>query len=98
MGEEKVSLELLGTRFLGLTAGVRDLQHRFTAVESRFSALENRVSALEIAMTAGLDGMSTRLDTIERRFAIPKERLSAMLAVIVRVAGRLEGTQLPPPT
>src|SRR5215467_8813192 len=110
MSEEKVSLDPrvtlaadrrflargLGARVLTLTAEVCDLQHRFTAMESRFTALESRVSALEIAMTARLDAMSTRLDAIERRFAIQEERMSAMLALIVRVAERLDGTPRPP--
>jgi hypothetical protein len=34
-------LELLGGRVLTLTAEVRDLQHRFTAVESRFGGLRS---------------------------------------------------------
>jgi hypothetical protein len=41
MSEEKISLELLGARVLALTAEVRDLQHRFTAMESRFTAMES---------------------------------------------------------
>ena len=84
MSEEKISLELLGSRVLTLTAEVRDLQHRFTAMESRFSALESRVTALEVAMT-------TRLDAMERRFTVQEERMSAMLALIVRIAERLDG-------
>ena len=40
MSDEKITLELLGARVLTLTAEVRDLQHRFTAMENRFTALE----------------------------------------------------------
>ena len=99
MSEEKINLDPrvalatnrwflawgLGARVLTLTAEVRDLQHRFTVMESRFSALESRVTALEVAVT-------TRLDTIKRRFSIREERMSAMLALIVRVAERLDRT------
>jgi uncharacterized coiled-coil protein SlyX len=81
--EESISLDLLGGRVLTLTAELRDLQHRFTAMESRFSALESRVTALEVAMT-------TRLDAIERRFGVQEERISAMLGVVVRIAERLD--------
>jgi uncharacterized coiled-coil protein SlyX len=88
MSEEEVSLELLGARVLTLTAEVRDVQHRFTALESRFSALESRVTALDVAMTA-------RLDAMERRFSAQEERMSTMLAVIVRVAERLDRTPTP---
>ena len=89
MSEEKINLDLLGARVLTLTAGVRDLQHRFTAMESCFSALESRVTALEVAVT-------TRLDAIERRFSVQEERMSAMLALVVRVAERLDRTPEPP--
>jgi len=84
MSGEKISLDLLGVCVLTLTAEVRDLQHRFTAMEARFSALESRVAALELAMM-------TRFDAIEQRFAVMEERMSPMLAVIVRVAERLDG-------
>ncbi len=85
MSEEKVNLELLGARVLTLTAGVRDLQHRFTAMETRFSALESRLTALEVTIT-------TRLDAMERRLALMDERMSAMLALLVRVAERVGTT------
>jgi hypothetical protein len=63
-----------------LTAEVRDLQVRFTAVEHRFAALESRFTAME-ARLSGIEGRLGGLD----------ERMSAMLAVIVRIAERLEG-------
>ena len=86
MSDEEINLELFGARVLTLTVEVRDLQHRFTAMESRFSALESRVTALEIAMTS-------RLEAMERRFSVQEERMSAMLAVIVRIAERLDGAR-----
>jgi uncharacterized coiled-coil protein SlyX len=89
MSDEKINLELLGALVLTLTAEVRDLQHRFTAMESRFTALESRVTALEVAVT-------TRLDALERRFSVQEERMSAMLAVIIRIAERLDRTAAPP--
>jgi hypothetical protein len=77
MREEKISLDLLGARVLTLTAEVRDLQHRFTAMESRFTAMEVRLGAME------------------RRFSVQEERMLAMLAVIVRIAERLDGRPEP---
>ena len=69
-----------GARVLTLTAEVRDLQHRFTAMESRFTAMEVRLGAMEV-----------RLGAMEQRFAVQEERMSAMLALIVRIAERLDG-------
>lgn len=70
----------LGARVLILTAEVRDLQHRFTAMEHRFTALESRFTAME-----------SRLSGIEGRLGVMEERMSAMLALIVRIAERLDG-------
>jgi hypothetical protein len=64
--------------FLTLTTEVRDLQHRFTAMESRFSALESRFTAME-----------ARLSGIESR-GVLEDRMSSMLSVIVRIAERLD--------
>jgi hypothetical protein len=83
MSEQKISLELLGGRVLTLTAEVRHLQHRLTAMEGHFSALESRITALKVAVT-------TRFDAMERRFTVQEERMSAMLALIVRIAERLD--------
>jgi chromosome segregation ATPase len=47
MSEEKISLELLGSRVLTLTAEVGDLQQRLTAMERRVTALEHRLTAME---------------------------------------------------
>jgi hypothetical protein len=80
MSEEKINLEWLGNRVMMLTAEVRDLQLRFSALEGRFAAMESRFGAME-----------TRLGAIERRFHAQEERMSAMLALIVRIAKRLDG-------
>lgn len=69
-----------GARVLTLTAEVRDLQHRFTAMEHRFTAPESRFTAME-----------SRLSGIEGRLGVMEERMSAMLALIVRIAERLDG-------
>ena len=50
--------------------------------------MESRFTALEGAVTA-------RLDAMERRFSVQEERASAMLAVIVRMAERLDRTPEP---
>ena len=81
MGDEKISLELLGSRMLTMTAELRDLQLRAlrrarTALQRhgvRFGALESRFSAQE------------------SRFGAQEERMAAMLALLVRVAERIEG-------
>jgi septal ring factor EnvC (AmiA/AmiB activator) len=92
MSEERISLELLGTRVLTLTAEVRDLQHRFAALESRFSAMEARLGAMETRLGA----MEARLGAMEQRFSVQEERMSAMLALVVRIAERLDRTPGPP--
>ncbi len=78
MSDEKISLELLGSRMLTMTAELRDLQLRFGALEQRLSALEHRISALE-----------HRISAIESRFGAQEERMTAMLALLVRVAERV---------
>jgi predicted nucleic acid-binding Zn-ribbon protein len=86
MSEERINLELLGARVLTLTAEVRDLQHRFTAMESRFSALESRFTAME-----------ARLSGIEGRLGVLEDRMSSMLSLIVRIAERLDGGEVNDP-
>ena len=83
MSDERINLDLLGSRVLTLTADVRDLQHRFTAMESR----ESRRSALESRFTA----VEARPSGIEGRLGVLEDRMSAMLALIVRIAERLDG-------
>jgi hypothetical protein len=51
MSDERINLDLLGSRVLTLTTEVRDLQHHFTAMESRFSALESRFTAMEARLS-----------------------------------------------
>ena len=87
MSEEKISLELLGTRVLTLSAEVRDLRLCFEALERRFSMLEGRFTAME----ARLGTIETRLSGIENRAGGVEERMSALLAVVVRIAERLDG-------
>ena len=58
---------------LTLTAQVRDLQQRFTAIELRLGALEGRCASME------------------GRFAVQEERMTGMLALLVRLAERIEG-------
>ncbi|MGH7047946.1 MAG: hypothetical protein ACREE2_16325 [Stellaceae bacterium] len=81
MSGETITLELLGGRLLALTADVRDLQQRFTGLEARFAGLEVRFDGFVISF----DG---RISALERRFAVQEERMSRMLALIVRLAER----------
>jgi len=83
VGEEKISLELLGSRLLTMTAGLCDLQLRVGALEQRFSAMEARFGALE-----------SRFSAQESRFSAQEERMATMLALLVRVAERI-GTGMP---
>ena len=85
MSDETITLELLGARLMGLTGEVRDLQQRFSGLEARFAGLEARFDGFVIAF----DG---RISALERRFAVQEERMSRMLALIVRIAER-QGVQ-----
>ncbi|HUC70720.1 MAG TPA: hypothetical protein VMS01_05975 [Stellaceae bacterium] len=80
MSDERVSLELLGSRVLTMTAELRDLQLRVGALEQRFGKLESRLGALE-----------QRFGALESRFGVQEERMAAMLSLLVRVAGRIDG-------
>ncbi|MGH7040204.1 MAG: hypothetical protein ACREFK_03665 [Stellaceae bacterium] len=82
MSEERITLELLGARMMALTADMKDVQLRLTALESRFSALETTVN-----------GFGSRLAALETRFAVQEERMTRMLAFIVRIAERFDGSQ-----
>jgi septal ring factor EnvC (AmiA/AmiB activator) len=66
MSDDKVSLELLGARVLALTAEVRDLQQRFTAIEHRLGALEQRFSAMEGRFGTQEDRMTAMLAILVR--------------------------------
>ena len=90
MSDEKIGLELLGTRVLTLTAD--DLRYRLDGLGRRMTALEHRFTALEDRFGA----MEHRISAMEERFGVQEERMSAMLAVIVRVVERLDGAQRPP--
>jgi hypothetical protein len=94
MSDEKISLDLLGSRVLVLMAEVRDLQQRFAAMESRLTAMESRFTAMESRLAA----LETRFGAMEQRFAVQEERMTAMLGLIVRIAERVEGPnrRLPP--
>jgi len=66
MSEEKISLDLLGSRVLTLMVEVRDLQQRFTAIESRLTALESRFSAMEQRFAVQEERMTAMLALIVR--------------------------------
>ncbi len=80
MSDEKITLDLLGSRVLTLTAELRDVHLRLGALEHRFTALEARFS--------GIEG---RLGSLESRFGAQEERMSAMLGLLVRVRNEFEG-------
>jgi hypothetical protein len=83
MSDDKVSLELLGSRVLTITAGLRDVHLRLGALEQRFSAMESRFATLEL-----------RFSALESRFSAQEERMAAMLSLLVRAAERI-GTGTP---
>jgi hypothetical protein len=87
VSDERVSLELLGSRVLTMTAELRDLQLRVGALEQRFGALESRLGALESRFGA----LESRFGALESRFGVQEERMAAMLSLLVRVAGRIDG-------
>ena len=68
-----------GARVLTVTAEVRYLQRRFTALEHRFTAIELR-----------LTGIEGRLGALEGRFSAQEDRMTSMLALIVRIAEHVE--------
>lgn len=77
MSDDKITLELVGSRLLALTAQVHDLEQRFTGLEARFDGLEAR-----------FDGLERRFSAMERRYTVQEERMSRMLQLIVRIAER----------
>ncbi len=79
MSDEKISLELLGTRVMTITAELRDVQLRLSALEQRLGALEARFGAME-----------ARIGALDARFGVQEERMAAMLSLLVRVAERIE--------
>ena len=81
MSDETITLDLLGSRLMALTAEVRDLQQRFTGLEASFSGLEARFDGFVVAF----DG---RISALERRYAVQEERQTRMLSLLVRIAER----------
>lgn len=77
---EAVTLELVGSRLLALTADFRDLQQRFAGMEVRLGALETRFSSME-----------ARMGALEGRFGVLEERMTRLIALVVRIAER-QGT------
>ena len=74
---ETVTLELLGTRLLALTAETRDIQQRVSTLEARFGGFEAR-----------FDGLEGRFGALERRYSVQEERMSRLLSLVVRIAER----------
>ena len=66
MSEEKISLDLLGSRVLTLTAELRDVQLRLGALEQRLGALEARFGALEARFGAQEERMAAMLALLVR--------------------------------
>jgi hypothetical protein len=87
VSDERVSLELLGSRVLTMTAELRDLQLRVGALEQRFGAMESRFGALESRFSV----QESRFSVQESRFGAQEERMAAMLSLLVRVAERIDG-------
>jgi hypothetical protein len=88
MSDEGVTLELLGAHALAIGAELRDLQLRFAALESRFVAFEtmvnSRLGALETMF-------NSRFAALVSRFAAQEERMNRLVALVVRIAERLDG-------
>jgi uncharacterized coiled-coil protein SlyX len=89
MSDERVTLELLGSRTLVMGAELRDLQLRFGALESRFAALETTVNSRFGALETTVN---SRFGALESRFAAQEERMNRLIALVVRVAERLDGS------
>jgi len=77
---ETITLELVGARLLALTADVRDLPQRFAGMEVRLGALETRFSSTK-----------ARMGALEGRFGVLEERITRLIALVVRIAER-QGT------
>jgi len=95
ISEEKISLERLGNRVMTMSAELRDIQLRFSAMESRFSGVEIRIGALERTISAQLAAIASRFDGMERRQVTHEERMSRIPALLVRIAERLDGEGAP---
>jgi hypothetical protein len=82
VSEDKSSLELLAARVAVLTDGINGLELRMRRVEIEIRELKTRFGALE-----------ARFESFDQRFGIQGERMSRMLAILVRMAERQD---LPP--
>ena len=89
--KEPVTLEFLGARVAALTDGLHDMELRFTAMEARFSAMEGRLGALQGHLAALTTMVEIRIGALEQRFAAQEERQSRTLAILTRLAARIEG-------
>jgi hypothetical protein len=87
VSDEEISLELPGSGTLTPTSELGDLQLQLRALEHRFTGLEHRFTAIE-GRSGGIEG---RLGSLEPRFGAQEERMSAIPALLVRVAERIEG-------
>jgi hypothetical protein len=84
MSEQRsITLEFLASRVAALTDQMRDLELRFTALEARVGSIERRIAALSTMA-------EIRFDALDRRFAAQEERTSQMLAILTRIAARIE--------
>ena len=63
---DSITLDLLGARLLALTADVRDLQQRFTGMETRLGVLESRFSGLEARFAVQEERMTRLLALVVR--------------------------------
>ncbi|HWB49927.1 MAG TPA: hypothetical protein VG651_12515 [Stellaceae bacterium] len=84
MSDERITLDFAGTRLLGLTAEMRELQQRFSGTEVRLGSLETRFSGLESRFA----GLEARFDGMERRMAVLEERITHLISLVVRIAER----------
>jgi len=81
--QPSITLEFLASRVAALTDQVRDLGLRFAALEARVGSIEDRTAALSTTV-------EIRFDALDRRFAAQEERTSRMLAILTRIAARIE--------
>jgi hypothetical protein len=63
---DSITLDPLGARLLALTADVRDLQQRFTGMETRLGVLESRFSGLEARFAVQEERMTRLLALVVR--------------------------------
>jgi hypothetical protein len=66
VSDDKIDLQLLGTRVAGLIDEVRDLKLRFSAIETRLGVFEVRFSAMEARFAVQEERMSAMLAILVR--------------------------------